>query len=258
MMIYLAPELQKILSPAQKQFNYFMQLKGESFRALEGRRTQRITLAGEDYFIKQHVGIGWKEIIKNLLQGKRPIFSAKNEWQAIQRLQALAVATPYLMAYGCKGLNPARIQSFVLMKALTATISLEDFCCSWKKNPPAFSLKLTLIRQVAQIAKTLHDHGINHRDFYLCHFLLSTTSDRKLYLIDLHRAGLHRYLRNRWIIKDLAGLYFSSKDLGLTQHDLWHFMKAYHQQPLRTIIKNRSALWQKIKKRGEKLYAAHA
>jgi hypothetical protein len=73
----------------------------------------------------------------------------------------------------------------------------------------------------------------------------------------LHRAGIHRKLTPRWIIKDLAGLYFSSKDVGLTRRDCWRFMKAYHQQDLRLILEKNRGLWEKVQRRGEKLYAAH-
>lgn len=255
--LYIHPDLEKKLSAEQKSFDYFMQLQGECFRALEGRRTARLVLHGQPYFIKQHFGIGWTEIFKNLLQLKLPIISAKNEWQAIHRLQQLAVLTPTLMAYGEKGRHPAKQQSFILMKELTPTVSLEDFCRDWQQQPPSFSLKRALIAQVAAIARTLHRHGIYHRDFYLCHFLLSLPVDSQhpqLYLIDLHRAGFQRKLRRRWIIKDLAGLYFSSKRLGLTRQDYWYFIKNYHQQDIAPLLKSKDDLWQKVITRGEKLY----
>ena len=243
-----------------------MQLQGECFREQKGRRTQRILIDEQSYFIKQHFGVGWKEIFKNLIQFKLPILSAKNEWQAIQRLQSLSVLTPTIKAYGRRGLNPARLQSFLLMEELKPTVSLEDFCRDWKNQPPSFSLKQALIRRVAHIAKIMHENGINHRDFYICHFLLDPRSlenekwseTLKLYLIDLHRAGLHKSLRKRWVIKDLAGLYFSSKDLGLTSRDLWRFIKFYRQQPLRDIILQEDGFWRKVTIRGEKLYNAHA
>jgi UDP-glucose:(heptosyl)LPS alpha-1,3-glucosyltransferase len=250
----------------ETSFEEFMQLQGEIYREQKGRRTQRVLLDQETYFIKQHFGVGWKEIFKNLLQFKLPILSAKNEWQAIERLQSLAILTPSIKAYGLRGYNPARLQSFLLMEDLKATISLETYCRSWKQKAPAFNVKRALIQKVASVAKTLHENGINHRDFYICHFHLdpsSITEDKsqpalKLYLIDLHRAGLHKFLSRRWVIKDLAGLYFSSKDLGLTQRDFWRFVKSYSGKPLRELIMKEGQFWRKVTKRGEKLYDAHA
>lgn len=242
-----------------KNFADFMHLTGETFRQQKGRKTQRVILDNKAYFIKQHLGVGWLEIIKNLIQLRLPIISAKNEWEAIYRLQKLGINTPVVAAYGTRGINPAARQSFILMEELASTVSLEDFCRDWKVNQPAFSLKLQLLKQVANIAKTMHENGINHRDFYLCHFLLKTqTPLPKLYVIDLHRAGLHRKLPTRWIIKDLAGLYFSSRHIGLSQRDLFRFMKVYRQSPLRGIIATESRFWQKVVARGEKLHDAHA
>jgi UDP-glucose:(heptosyl)LPS alpha-1,3-glucosyltransferase len=248
----------KSLPELPQKFCDYMAMKGEVFREQKGRKTQRIVLNNKAYFIKQHLGVGWLEIIKNLLQLRLPVTGAKNEWQAIQRLQELAIHTPTVVAYGSCGINPATRLSFLLMEELAPTISLEDFCREWPTIRPPFSLKKQLLLQVAHIARIMHNHGINHRDFYICHFLLKwQQSLPKLYLIDLHRAGLHRRLRARWIIKDLAGLYFSSKNIGLTQHDLFRFLKAYRNQPLRNIMATESQFWQKVYVRGEKLHDAH-
>jgi hypothetical protein len=116
---------------------------------------------------------------------------------------------------------------------------------------------------VAEIARTLHENGINHRDFYLCHFLLAmpiTPPYHKLtlYIIDLHRAQIRAHTPKRWIIKDLAGLYFSSKDIGLTRRDLLRFMKEYRNKTVKEVLEKEAAFWQRVKQRGDKLYREHA
>lgn len=242
-------------------FNQIMALNGKVYRELENRRTQRIVLDKKPYFVKQHFGVGWKEVFKNLFQLRLPVVSAKNEWKAIRRLQHLNIATPQIVGYGFRGLNPARLQSFLITRELPQFITLEDLCRNWKNNPPGFCFKYTLIQEVARIARTLHENGINHRDFYICHFLLDlieyNTNKLKLYLIDLHRAQIRHRVPMRWVIKDLAGLYFSSKDIGLTQRDLWRFLKLYRRQPLRDVLNKETSFWLKVKKRGEKLYQDH-
>lgn len=255
--MYLHPDLANYFSTSQPLFDQLMALRGESFRHVKGRLTQRVQLGENTYFIKQHTGVGWKEIIKNLVQGKLPVLSAKNEWLAIAKLQSIGVAVPNIIAYGLRGKNPAKQQSFVLMQDLTPTISLEHLCADWKITPPTFAFKRKLIAEVARIARLVHQNGINHRDFYICHFLLDLAQKDKiqLYLIDLHRAQLRRTTPMRWIIKDLAGLYFSSKDIGLTQRDLLYFMKIYNEKPLRELSKH---FWQKVKVRGEQLYNDHS
>jgi heptose I phosphotransferase len=260
MIFYLHEQLLPHFHHDEIAFDQLMLLPGEEFRALEGRSTRRITLQDKTYFIKTHTGVGIREILKNLLQFKRPVISAKNEWLAIQRLQALGICVPQLFAYGQRGRHPARLQSFVLMEDLDPAISLEHLCAKWIQSPPAFAFKKRLIQEVAHIARTLHENGINHRDFYLCHFLLllDGSDQPKLGLIDLHRAQIRRLTPRRWIIKDLVGLYFSSKGTGLSSRDWYRFMIAYRNQPLRDILASETAFWQKVKKRGEQLFRDHA
>lgn len=262
-MIILNEELKPFLK--NTSFKNIMALKGDVFRAVPGRLTQRIQLGNGFYFIKQHKGVGLKEIIKNLLQLRLPVLSAKNEWRALQQLKALNVDVPEIAGFGSSGSNPARMQSFLITKALPSHISLEDLCRPWQKNPPSFMLKQRLIEKVADIARTLHENGINHRDFYICHFLLDVTCDSvikdpsaiKLYLIDLHRAHIRSITPTRWKIKDLAGLYFSSKEIGLTKKDLLRFIKKYRNKSLHEIVNKESHFWLKVKKRGDKLYRKH-
>ena len=91
MIFYLDPLLQKKFSDPKNLFDQIMSLRGETFRTLENRRTQKIKIGDKYYFIKQHYGIGWKEIFKNLFQLRLPVLSAKNEWQAIQKLHHLHI-----------------------------------------------------------------------------------------------------------------------------------------------------------------------
>lgn len=260
-MLYLHNELQQYFSKSQPLFDQIMGLRGETFRKQPGRLTQRIRLGGKYYFLKQHNGVGFKEILKNLIMLRAPVISARNEWSAIQKLQTLQVAAPKVMGYGERGFNPAARQSFILLEELAPVVSLEDFCKPWDKKPPKFALKLRLINEVARIAALLHQNGINHRDFYICHFLLDAAQNNleklSLYLIDLHRAQIRHLTPKRWIIKDLSGLYFSSKDIGLTERDLLRFIKGYRAKPLREILATERDFWEQVKKRGEQLYRDH-
>lgn len=239
-------------------FKRMMAIQGEVYRKLEGRSTERFVRADQPYFIKKHHGVGWREIIKNLLLGRLPIISAKNEFVALTKLAEWNIAVPEVVAYGYQGLNPAHTKSFIITKELPKHISLEDFCKHWPNCPPSFSFKKKLIKEIAIIARTLHTHGMNHRDFYICHFLLDVSnlihSNIKLYLIDLHRAQLRKRTPIRWIIKDLSGLYFSSKEVGLTQRDIFRFIIEYCNKSLDEVLNKELTFWLKVKKRGENLY----
>jgi heptose I phosphotransferase len=85
------------LPPEVDAFDYIMQLDGEMFRDMDSRRTLRFSLYDKRYFLKAHYGVGWKEIIKNLLQFRLPVLGARNEWRAIKRLQRLDVDTMTLV-----------------------------------------------------------------------------------------------------------------------------------------------------------------
>lgn len=238
-------------------------LDGEVFRQRDGRRTFRCEIGGCGYFVKIHHGIGWGEIVKNLLVGRAPILGAGNEWQAIHRLTAIGIDTMRAVAFGQRGWNPARRHSFLITEELAPTISLEDFCREWAHQPPPTALKHALIRRVADMAGRMHRAGVNHRDFYLCHFLLHlepqpTAQNLKLSLIDLHRAQSRTQVPRRWRDKDLAGLYFSALGIGLTQRDFLRFLRVYFARPLRAILREEAPLLRHLAQEGRRLQAKYA
>ena len=216
-------------------------LQGTIFREMPGRRTLRTEVGGEAFFVKIHRGIGWREILKNWFSLRQPVLGAGQELAAIERLTALGVATMTAVAFGERGLNPASQQSFIITRELAPTVSLEDHCRDWPDHPPAWHWKQALIRRVAEMARAMHQGGVNHRDFYLCHFLLHldpvpTTAQFTLSLIDLHRAQCRPVLPRRWRDKDLASLYFSALEIGLTQRDFIRFLEIYFDRPWREIV----------------------
>lgn len=222
-------------------------LQGQVFRELEARRTLRTEVAGRGYFVKIHRGVGWGEIIKNLASLRLPVLGANNEWQAIRRLTELGVDTMHATAFGVRGGNPATQHSFIVTEELAPTISLEDYCRDWTSQAPAPRLKRTLIERVATMARRMHRGGVNHRDFYICHFLLHldpapSVDSFKLSLIDLHRAQVRAATPRRWRDKDLASLYFSALEIGLTRRDFLRFLRVYFAAPLRDILRDEAGL----------------
>lgn len=269
-MLFIHDKIKSHLSPDKHPFDQMMALQGACFRRQPGRVTQRVLLGEKYFFIKQHLGVGWKEIFKNLFRFCYPVLGAKNEWLAIQKLNRLHIPTAEIVAFGQCGMNPATKKSFILLEELPAVISLEELTETWSSHPPAFRFKQKLIVEIARLLRTLHQHGINHRDCYLCHFLLeraalnltqtdlsSPSSSIRIYVLDLHRAQLRNAVPKRWRVKDLAGLYFSSKHARLTHRDYYRFIRHYSQKPLREWLSTQADFWQYVKKRGEKLYRDH-
>ncbi|MEH6564940.1 MAG: lipopolysaccharide core heptose(I) kinase RfaP [Halopseudomonas sp.] len=238
-------------------------LDGEIFRELEARRTVRTEVQGKGYFVKIHRGVGWAEILKNWSTLKAPVLGAGQEWQAIAALQQAGVPTMTAVAFGERGRNPAGQHSFIITEELAPTISLEDYSVNWLQEPPAPVLKRALIERVAQMTRQMHGAGVNHRDCYICHFLLHTdqpitASQVPLSIIDLHRAQIRPQVPLRWRNKDLAGLYFSALNIGLTRGDKLRFLRSYFALPLREVLKREAPLLQALERKAAKLQARFA
>ena len=240
-------------------FDEVAKLDGTLFREVKTRRTLQLTLNGRSFFLKHHMGVGWREILKNIFQFKKPILGAGNEFRAIELLTALNVPTMTAEAYGERGCNPAKRESFLITTDLVNTRSLEDICAGWQQQKPDFAFKQSLLKEVARSTGIMHRNNICHRDCYICHFLLDMTTVNdprpKVSVIDLHRAIQWKKLPWHYQVKDTAGLYFSSMDINLTRRDIYRFMKLYSQKSLRQTLAEDAKFWQAVKLTAGKLYS---
>jgi heptose I phosphotransferase len=267
-MIELADELQDKFSGVDA-FEQVMALEGDVYRAKEGRRTLMFKHEGREYFAKIHSGIGWGEIWKNLSSFRLPITDASNEWKAVDLLEKSGVETVEIVGKGSRGRNPARIESFVIMRALDERVEVEDFLKDFGglTGEKRLVLKRQIVRQVAEAARRMHGAGMNHRDFYLCHFhildqdwsLWDESRVLRLPLIDLHRAQIRDQVPHRWLAKDLGALLFSSIDCEITDRDLVAFLKVYLGPEWKALLRsNRSgSLWKGVLKRAGEFYQRH-
>jgi len=237
-----------------------MRLGGELYRDMNGRKTLRFFIDDEGFFIKQHFGIGWKEVFKNLSQLKLPVVGARTEYNAIKFLHSLGIDTMDIVGFSQHGINPATIKSFLITKELDSTVSLEDYCVNWSNEPPAFSEKQLLLRKVAGIVKKMHENGLNHRDLYICHFLMRKSNEvvdneTPLFVIDLHKAQIRQKVPERWLIKDLSALYYSAMHIGLTRRDFLRFIKQYRGDSRRKVHESEVLFWNKVEKKAHFLDA---
>jgi serine/threonine protein kinase len=171
------------------------------------------------------------------------------EVHAIQKLDEIGIATTPLVAYGQQGCSPASIRSFVMTEDLGDIISLEELCVDWRIITEPFKQKLLLT--LAQLASKLHNSGLCHRDFYLCHFVLKkqdlANENLNLQLIDLHRMLQGQQPNSSAVMKDIAGLFFSAKDCGFTETD-WALFKQHY-------LKQSDDFWAQAEVRVNALYA---
>ncbi len=264
--VFIREELQPYL-PKKNIFSFIARMEGEEFRALESRRTIAADLGGKRYFVKYHRGTGTAEILKNLLQLRLPVVSARNEWLALSRLDALGIKVPQIAAYGKRGLLPQTCESFIVTDDVGTQETLEDLTRNWLTTAPAFSQKLALIKEVAAISRRMHGHGICHRDYYICHFMVSGNVEddvknnketKSLTLIDLHRALVKPNLGRRWVIKDIGSLYFSAMDIGLTKRDLFRFVRFYSGKSAKKALTGKRDFWKQVLERAKKLKSRHS
>lgn len=237
-------------------FSLMENIQGDVAREMKDRQTLRFELGGRTYYRKWHRGVGWREIFKNLLQLRLPVLGAKTEWDSLNKLRALNIPSLIPVAYGVSGKNPAQQQSFVVTRELDNVIQLDHY---FEQSSVAIKSRRTILLHLAQIVRKLHAAGINHRDLYLCHFMakpesLESGQQPDIYLIDLHRAQCRTHVPLRWLIKDLAALYYSTLNLGFSKRDNLRFLKIYFDGSLRDILRDKAPLLQKIRRRALKIY----
>ena len=228
--IVLKEEIKNLFSSGDP-FSIAENLEGEIFRKTANRITKEFTFEGNRYFVKLHYGVGWKEIIKNILKFRAPTIGASPEWKALEKLRSLKIECPKPVGFYSSGINPANLKSFLITKSLIDTISLEEALKKGKFQKLDFCTKKAFIEKVANISQNLHNSGINHRDYYLCHFHVDKNLDVKknIYLIDLHRAQLRSFVPFRWASKDIGGLIHSAMGFDLSEKDFYRFMRTYLQ-----------------------------
>lgn len=256
--LFLDRQLAKIWGDTDV-FTQVDRLQGKIFRQVARRRTLRVKIAGEVFFLKRHHGVGWMEIAKNLLALRLPVLGAGNEFRAAQALLIAGVAVPEPVAYAERGDSPAARESFLLSRAIEPSISLEDLARRWRADPPPAVDRWRISRAVADITRTMHEAGINHRDLYICHFLLDPASyptAPKLTLIDLHRAQLRMEVPRRWLVKDLGALWFSAADAHPTRRDAYRFIARYSSRSLRAELSDetRRKFWSDVGARARQLH----
>ncbi len=108
----------------------------------------------------------------------------------------------------------------------------------------------SLLEPTADLAAKLHDAGLHHRDLYLCHFFVKYNDPSDVRLIDAARVTrLPGWpMRRRWIVKDLAQFWYSTRSPAITDEQRLRWLKRYGEKrvlksidPLRRSIERKSA-----------------
>lgn len=254
-MIYIEPQYQELLKEF-KSIDDFLNIDINTVRDIKNRTTGRFEVDGQGFYIKKHFAAGIMAVLDELTHFRKPHIGAGHEVRALKCLKNIGIDTMEVVAYGYDAGTLISQRSFLVTKELTSVESLEDVCRNWADVPPDASFKRRLVDKVATMARFVHASGMNHRDFYICHFLLDTSVSPstenyrpRLFLIDLHRAQMRASVPFRWLVKDLSGLYFSTMDIGLSKRDILRFISKYTGGYLRNALRNDRNFWLAVEKR---------
>jgi heptose I phosphotransferase len=264
MYLELSPELEKALPDGRDPFGWLLRTQGTVHREVKHRLTYEAQLGDQHFFVKRHLGCGWKEVCKEWYRLRKPVVSARTEWEGAEALAAAGVRVPRVLGKGERGTYPHAVESFVVLEALEDCETLEHFKEGWLGFTGArwVALKRILVGEVALMCRNMHNCGINHRDLYINHFLVNRSELRTcaqdklppLYLIDLHRVQQRSRVPSRWLQKDLCALLFSALDAGLTSADCVRFLRGYLGPKWKADLRVQTKLWRRVVRRAIVLY----
>jgi heptose I phosphotransferase len=203
---------------------------GRLKRDFPGRRTSRLELRQPDggtcgVYLKRY----YPEYLSPFARWLRRIGwpgygdEAKAEWDAVNQIVALNIPTVEVIARGQDRLAGAVRSSFVMTAELAGAEEGHHFAA--KLAPQE---RRQLLRHAARYTRRLHQAGLVHKDLYLCHYMATPAPEvAQLHLIDLQRLTRPRRFVERWRVKDLAALAYSSLKSGATRFDLAAAFRVY-------------------------------
>lgn len=149
--------------------------------------------------------------------------AARVEWDHLVSLRQFGIATAHPVALAE---DIASGRSVIFTQELPGAEPLDDMLRrELGTGRTAFA---RLARQVGRFVSRFHASGFNHRDLYLCHIFIAPEHEVPwLWLIDLQRVQQRRRFRRRWIVKDLAQLYYSWHRARTRATDVMRFLRAY-------------------------------
>ncbi len=214
----------------------------DDFHAKQGRSTARWALDADGkqlvVYLKRHYRLSlWHGLLATLWPGGN-WSPAMQECRNLEWANKQGLSVPKVVAAG-EYLGPwGKLQSFLAIEELTDMLPLHEAIplAARQLDPAAFrTWKAGLTRELARLARFLHERSSFHKDFYLCHFFIAradtnevpTAWTKRVFLIDFHRLKHHPLTWMFWISKDLGQLLYSSEVEGVDARDRLRFWHAY-------------------------------
>lgn len=155
------------------------------------------------------------------------------EAEAVGRCQSAGVNTMSIIAAGQRRTDEGNIESFFMSEEIQGGLPADKFWQRRMGRPgdrrATDEERRMLLAALADTARLFHRANLFHRDFYWCHFFVTESQPNKfdVRLIDLQRVLQPRYLRWRWLLKDLAQFRFSIPSGQVTDDEMQYWFACY-------------------------------
>jgi heptose I phosphotransferase len=184
-------------------------------------------------YLKRYEKPGIRAQLDRISRQNRRHSRAWWEFRQAQRLAEAQIGAPRPVGFAEEMNGSLERRSAVLLQHVPgealdrAWLAMRAAAAPITRGPLRHDLTIRLARFVA----AFHSTGLCHRDLYLCHIFAELGDDGRdpprFAVIDLARALRPRVRRFRWLIKDLAQLDVSARQIGATRADRVRFLLAY-------------------------------
>ncbi|MCX5633338.1 MAG: hypothetical protein NTW93_06680 [Phycisphaerae bacterium] len=195
-------------------------------------------------FLKRYQNIPKSVQLKNWLTRGKIISTMACDLQPAENLRKLGINTPEVIAFGQEWGGLFEKRSFIITEKIPDSASLEE------KLPDSFYRdRKNFIESLAAFVRKFHDTGFRHRDLYLCHIFCN--SQGQFTLIDLNRVFKPIVFSQKYLVKDLAQLYYSAPGKIFTKTDRLRFFLAYMRKT--KLSKKDKIVIKKIKSKSQRM-----
>lgn len=188
-------------------------------------------------FVKRYASIPWKEQWDRICRQTLGHSRACWEFEQAERLADAHINVPQAVGFVEHMTGIFEHRSAVLLTAAPGDALDRQWSRLAAENAPITRglARQEIVVRLARFVAAFHGTGVCHRDLYLCHIFADLDPDLReppvFWLIDLARAHRPRWRRMRWIIKDLAQLDASARQVGASRSDRLRFLHAYLHLP---------------------------
>jgi heptose I phosphotransferase len=195
-------------------------------------------------FLKRYQNIPKSVQLRNWLTRGERISTMTCDLKPAENLRNIGINTPAVVAFGFEWSGLFETRSFIIMEKVPDSVSLEE------KLPDSFHRdRKNFIESLAAFVRKFHDTGFRHRDLYLCHIFCN--SQGQFTLIDLNRVFKPLFFSQKYLVKDLAQLYYSAPGKIFTKTDRLRFFLAYLRK--NKLSKKDKIVIKKIKSKAQRM-----